>query len=122
MDSQSSAPDPLKNPKKSGEEGRKEGGWIERLAQRSTGLQKEKPTSADSQEPSDIKDLSRAWQVAGLGFQFAATVLLFWFMGYEIDRHMDWNLVATLTCISIAVVGNTYLLIKEGIKANQDKK
>ena len=115
MDSPLSPSDPPKSPQQGGKD---EGGWIERLAQRSTGLGKETPT----QKPSDAQDVSQGWQLAGLGFQFAGTVLLFWLMGYAIDRYMHWNLVATLSCIVIAVVGSTYLLIKEGIKANQDKK
>lgn len=94
-------------------------GWIEKLAQRSTGLGDQKPAD-DSPKPSENKRLGQLGKVSGLGLQFGFTVAIFWFIGQAIDRHMHWHLAATLTCLIIAVMGSTYLLIKEAIKANQD--
>jgi hypothetical protein len=90
--------------------------WIQKLAERSAGLpsaEREKPAAKDP-------GVGQLWRFAGLGIQFAATVGIFTYIGYEIDKWRGWkNNVALLTLVLIAVVGNLYLLIKEAMKANK---
>lgn len=98
----------------------KKDGWIERLADRSSGLEKN-VTPAAPTPSTEQTESARLWRLGGLGVQFAGTVALFWFLGRQLDRYMGWNNRATLSLIVIAIVGSLYLLIKEAIKANRDQ-
>lgn len=81
-------------------------GWIEDLALRSSGVpQPENPSAKDKEQS--------PWRFAGFGLQFAGLVILFTFMGYEIDKRMGWFPWMTVTLSMLAVIGNMYLLIKE---------
>jgi hypothetical protein len=87
--------------------------WLNSLAKRSTGLPPEaKPSPA---RPSEPKEKS-PWAYAGLGIQFAGTVCLFAYAGYELDRWQGWHGGGLITLSLLAVVGNMYLLIKDSIK------
>ena len=89
--------------------------FVDDLARRSSGLpEHQKPEPASSQEKSP-------WAYAGLGLQFAGTVGLLAFAGYEIDQWRHWNNVALITLTLIAVIGSMYMLIKESINADKDK-
>ena len=94
-----------------------EKGWIEKLAERSAGLPQ---ADGKNQDPAEDRTSSQAWKFAGLGIQFAVTVALFAFMGYQLDKWRGWTSNQALITLSlIAVIGNMYLLIKEGMKANK---
>jgi len=54
--------------------------------------------------------------VAGLGFQFALTVALFTVFGHVLDQKLGWSPWGVVVMVSVAVVGNLYLLIKESMK------
>ena len=100
-------PDTTKDPEKT---------WIQKLAERSAGLPQAEPEKPATKDPG----AGQLWRFAGLGIQFAATVAIFAWIGYEIDQWRGWkNNAALLTLVMIAVVGNLYLLIKEAIKANK---
>jgi hypothetical protein len=92
-------------------------GWVERLAQKSTGLPQER--SAEPKRGSEDKTL---WQYAGLGLQMGLTILLFAFLGYEIDKRMGWSPWGLVTASMLAVVGNMYLLVKESLKDERKRK
>ena len=93
--------------------------WIEKLAEKSTGLPKsEKPETPPTPNGPD-PDASNLWRLAGLGIQFAATVALFAWLGYTIDRWQNWNNVALITLSLLALVGNLWLLIKESNRLNK---
>jgi F0F1-type ATP synthase assembly protein I len=92
-------------------------GWVGDLAQRSSGLPND-TTKADPKTGSDQQD-SNPWKFAGVGIQFAGTIGLFALFGYGIDRHFGWSPWGTVTLVMIAIVGNTYLLIKEALKINR---
>jgi F0F1-type ATP synthase assembly protein I len=87
--------------------------WLEKLAQKSTGL----PDTAPKPDapPATAKDAT-LWKYAGLGLQFAGTVAIFAYLGYELDRWKNWSPWGLVTLSMIAVIGNLYLLIKEGLK------
>ena len=56
------------------------------------------------------------WKYAGLGFEFAGVVGLFFYFGYLADQrwHSDpWGL---LIGGGIGLIGGTYLLAKEGFR------
>jgi len=91
--------------------------FIEDLAKRSTGL-------AEHQKPLESAgDKERSpWSYAGLGIQFAATVALFAYAGYVIDRWLGWRGGMLITLTLLAVVGNLYLLIKESLRADAPAK
>ena len=57
-----------------------------------------------------------AWRIAGLGLQFAVTVVLFTFFGMVLDEKLGWSPWGVVVMVSVAVVGNLYLLIKESMK------
>lgn len=94
----------------------KKPGWIEDLAQRSTGL----PRDEQKPEATEQQASVQLWRFAGLGIQFAVTVALFAWIGWELDRWRGWNNAGVITLSLIAVIGNLYLLIKEALKANKD--
>src|SRR3954463_986502 len=88
--------------------------WLEKLAQKSTGLP---DTSPKPDSPASSKDSDTSlWKYAGLGIQFAGTVALFAFFGYELDKWQNWSPWGVISLSMIAVIGNLYLLIKEGLK------
>jgi F0F1-type ATP synthase assembly protein I len=88
------------------------GSWVERLAERSTGLPEFEKEPAAQPDKAD----RGLWRLAGLGIQFAATVALFAWMGNALDRRMGWSPWGLVSLSLIAVVGNLYLLIKETLK------
>lgn len=87
--------------------------WLDSLAKRSTGL----PSDAKSSPPGPPEPKEKSpWAYAGLGIQFAGTVCLFAYAGYELDRWQGWHGGGLITLSLLAVVGNMYLLIKDSIK------
>lgn len=87
--------------------------WINDLAQRSTGL----PGNDPPPKPASSGD-STLWSLAGLGFQFAASTVILAYAGVYIDRwtgHAPWGVV---TLVTIALVTNLYLLIKQVNKSD----
>jgi F0F1-type ATP synthase assembly protein I len=94
-------------------------GWVERLAQRSTGLPEE-PSRNERMEPKGGD--SSLWRMAGLGIQFAATVAIFAWMGNALDRRMGWSPWGLVSLCLIAVIGNLYLLIKESMRQDGPPK
>jgi F0F1-type ATP synthase assembly protein I len=90
-------------------------GWIDSLAQRSTGLP---GTSRATKTESDEKS---PWRYAGLGLQFAGTTLIFVLMGYQLDKKMGWSPWGLVSLGMLGVIGGLYLLIKEVIKENADE-
>ena len=105
-------PDNPGSPEKSGEfpSGSPSGsqGFINRLAQRSTGLEPPLPTRSD--------DEKSPWSIAGMGFQLVATTLLFAGMGYLLDREFGWSPWGLVVMTLIGMIGGLYLLIKEALK------
>jgi F0F1-type ATP synthase assembly protein I len=93
-------------------------GWVERLAERSTGL----PEYEKRSEPESDKGDHGLWRLAGLGLQFAATVALFAWMGNALDHRMGWSPWGLVILSLLAVIGNLYLLIKETLKQDTIKK
>ncbi len=89
-------------------------GWMDRLADQSTGLPADQPSR---KEPADTG--TNPWRLAGVGIQFAGTVAIFALIGYWLDHRFGWTPWATVALAMVAVVGNTYLLIKEAIKLNR---
>jgi F0F1-type ATP synthase assembly protein I len=89
-------------------------GWIDSLAQRSTGLP---GTSRAEDKATDEKS---PWRYAGLGLQFLGTTLLFVWMGYELDKRMGWTPWGMVSLAMLSVIGSLYLLIKDVIKENAD--
>jgi F0F1-type ATP synthase assembly protein I len=87
-------------------------GWLESLAQRSTGL----PEHQTRSSPESRKGDTSLWRLAGLGVQFAATTAIFAFMGIVLDKKMGWSPWGLVSLSLIAVIGNLYLLIKESLK------
>ena len=83
-------------------------GWINRLAQRSTGL----PEHRENPVPQDRSP----WSLAGVGLQFAATVAVFAFFGYYLDRRFNWTPWGTIGLAAFGFVGGLYLLIKQFLK------
>ena len=63
-------------------------GWVQKIAQQSTGL----PVDQHPQSPgkNDQADPS-LWKFAGLGFQFAGTTAIFVLMGVYLDHEMGWT-------------------------------
>lgn len=94
-------------------------GWVESFARRSTGLGGPKKAEPVAGDDDDARERRRLWKLAGLGLQFAGTVGIFWYMGHLLDRYMNWRYAGTITFIMLALIGSTYLLIKEAIKANR---
>ena len=91
-------------------------GWIDSLAQRSTGL----PEYTKDPSARKPENESSPWRYAGLGLQFAGTTGLFVFMGYELDKRMGWTPWGLVGLGMLGLVGGLYLLIKEVIKADAD--
>ena len=89
-------------------------GWIDRLAQRSTGL-----PGTDEAPESSTADAKSAWRYAGVGLQFAATTALFTLMGYGLDRKMGWSPWGTVGLTMVGLIGGLYLLIKEALRDNE---
>lgn len=56
------------------------------------------------------------WKYAGLGFEFAAVVGLFFYFGHVADQRWQTAPWGLLTGGGIGLVGGTYLLAKEGFK------
>ncbi len=88
--------------------------WLDDLAKRSTGL----PENESSSRPISAGDQS-LWKLAGLGLQFAVTVVLFALIGREADRRFGWSPWGLISFVLVAVVGNLYLLIKEGMREDK---
>ena len=106
-------PDSGREPENPTQEKDKKVGFIDRLAQRSTGLPEfESPREARPAEKS-------AWRYAGIGLQFAATTGLFALMGYAVDRKMGWTPWAMVALTMLGIVGGLYLLIKEALRENR---
>ena len=107
-DTKEPAPD---DPKKAPSNDTKED-WIERLAQRSTGLPE---TSQAKPQPKQASP----WTYAGMGVQFAGTAVVFAVMGYYLDQHMHWSPWGTIVCTMIGLIGGFYLMIKEAFRINK---
>jgi ATP synthase protein I len=90
-------------------------GWIEGLAERSTGL----PGTSRATKPNPEE--KSPWRYAGLGLQFAGTSLLFVWFGYMLDNWMGWTPWGLVSLGMLGVIGGLYLLIKEVIKENADE-
>lgn len=60
---------------------------------------------------------SRAW---GIGFEYAAVVGGFTFVGYWIDRYYDTSPGGILIGAGFGLVGGTYNLIREGMAASRE--
>ncbi len=88
-------------------------GWIEGLAQRSSGLP-EGGVKAPQTAPGERSLMS----YAGLGIQFAGPIVIFTIAGHELDRRMGWTPWGTVSLAMISVIGGFYLLIKEVMKSN----
>jgi F0F1-type ATP synthase assembly protein I len=82
-------------------------GWIENLAARSTGL-----PSSTTPPPASPSDTSM-WSLAGVGIQFAGTVLLMALLGWKLDGWMGWSPWGVVSLTFLGLVGGLYLLIKE---------
>ena len=106
----SSAPENSSGGKDSKDSADKKVGWIEGLAKRSTGL----PEDVSRKESK--KGEKSPWSYAGLGIQFAGSIALFAWFGFELDRKMGWTPWGLVSLSMIAVIGNLYLLIKENLK------
>jgi len=90
-------------------------GWIDSLAQRSTGLPEY------TKQPVEKSDTEKSpWRYAGLGLQFAGTTGLFVFMGYELDKRMGWTPWGLVSLGMLGLIGGLYLLIKDVMKENAD--
>ena len=90
--------------------------WINTLAQRSTGLPNDAPP------PKPQTGDSSLWTLAGLGFQFALSVVALAYLGVWIDRKTGLTPWGVVTLCSIALIGNLYLLIKEAKKRDAEPK
>ena len=93
-------PSPSVPPPKKGENG----GWIDGLAQRSTGL----PGKCESPVPQE----KSPWALAGVGLQFAVTTAIFAFVGVYLDGRFGWTPWATIGMSVVGFVGGLYVLIK----------
>jgi F0F1-type ATP synthase assembly protein I len=89
-------------------------GWIDSLAQRSSGL------PGTSRPVVKVSDEKSPWRYAGIGLQILGTTLLFVWMGYELDKRMGWTPWGMVTLTMLSVIGSLYLLIKEVMKENAD--
>ena len=95
-------------------------GWIEKLARQSSGVDDPRERKPEPKEtPVEATERQKLWKLAGSGLQFAGTVALMWYLGYGLDRWMQWHGVAQIVLTSLAIVGGLYLMIKEAIKANK---
>ena len=56
------------------------------------------------------------WKWAGLGFEFAGVVGLFFYFGYRADQRWGCEPWGLLTGGAIGLVGGIYWLAKEGIR------
>src|SRR4051812_14940335 len=92
---------PQRKPEKSG--------WIDGFMKQSTGI----PDDSPKFKADDGKTL---WTYAGLGIQFAGTIVLFAVMGYFLDRRFGWTPWGVVSLTMVAVIGGLYLLIKESLK------
>jgi hypothetical protein len=90
-------------------------GFIERLAERSTGLPGTEAESSKRKQPGEVS----LWTLGGLGLQFGGSVAIFLLIGRWIDNHFGWKFGATLTMIALALIGNFYLLIKATMKMDK---
>jgi len=90
----------------------KEVGWIEKLAERSTGLPQD-PT-ANKQDPG-----KSPWSYAGAALQFGATWALFALMGWYCDKRFGWTPWGIVGFSALGFVGGLYLLIKEALKSEK---
>lgn len=96
-------------------------GFFDKLVQRSTGL----PDTADQgnqdrSKASKGSEEKTLWKFAGLGLQFAITVSLFAYLGYELDRRLGWSPWGLIGLTMVATIGNLYLLIKDAIVKDAD--
>ncbi len=107
---------PDQPPKTPGQKPGQKSGWLDDLARRSTGLPEDETPSVTPARSSDTS----LWRLAGLGLQFALTVSIFALMGREVDRRMDWSPWGLVSFTLVAVIGNTYLLIKDVMKDSND--
>ncbi len=56
------------------------------------------------------------WKFAGLGFEFAGVVGLFFYFGHLADQRWDSDPWGLLTGGAIGLIGGIYLLAKEGFR------
>jgi len=96
--------------------GQRRPGFLDNLAQRSTGLQGSSRAPASSAEQQERRQLVR---LAGIGIQIAGTLGLFLWMGHWLDTVLGWHYAAMLTLGALALIGNFYLLIKEALSLNK---
>ena len=85
-------------------------GWIGDLARRSTGLRGDEKRAAE-----DRSGDRSLWSLAGLGIQFGASVAVFAYLGYALDRWKGWSPWGVVSLTLLAVMGNLYLLVKQGM-------
>jgi F0F1-type ATP synthase assembly protein I len=90
-------------------------GWLNNLAQRSTGLPR-----PDAENPPPKSEEKNGWSYAGIGLQFAATTAIFTCMGLYVDYRFQCSPWGTLGLTLLGLVGGMYLLIKEALKANAE--
>src|SRR5438128_2730857 len=76
-------------------------GWIESLAQRSTGLPD--LTRPQTPPPPPAPPGKSPWAYAGLGIQFAGTAVLFTLMGLYVDWKFGWSPWGTVVLSMIGV-------------------
>lgn len=88
-------------------------GWVEKFAERSTGLPSDKPANQDQGKS--------PWSYAGKGLQFAGTTALFAFMGYYLDRRFGWTPWGTVGLAMVGFIGGLYLLIKDALTEDRKK-
>lgn len=74
---------------------------------------------AGLEPPMQGKDRDRpTWiRYSGVGIEFAAAVGGFALLGYWIDRHWDTSPTGLLICLALGLIGGTYNLIRESMKA-----
>lgn len=56
------------------------------------------------------------WRWAGLGFEFAGVVAIFFYFGYLADQRYGTSPWGLLGCGAVGILGSGYLLVKEGYR------
>lgn len=88
------------------------GGFEGGTGKPSAGKESEKVNKL-SEADKDHVESRRMWKIAGAGFQFAGTVVVFFYLGTQLDQRYGWGHKATLTLTILGTIGSFYLLIKE---------